>query len=170
MPFYSITCPSHNCDSVFPFTDIHSLLIQDHSETLDRIREASTENFITSSSDHKFCPHPGCTGVVHRLPQPAWTKAGFDESFFDYTGAVCVVIPDRDTIGDDCTLTYEGVEDLDYTNCRSTQHPPKAHRFCYSCLEPTVHWPLTCEHWKEWKDKVTEEIGDIDGDGSGDFN
>ena len=168
-PMHSITCPSHDCDQGLSFLDVQSLLLEkDHTDTFERIKEASTESFITSSSNYKYCPHPGCEGVVHRLDQPEWTNAGFDKTFLDYTGAVCTIITDRAKIGDDCTLTYEGVEDLDYNNCRSTRQPPKAHRFCFSCLEP-VHWPLKCERMKEWKERITEEIGEIDTP-NGDFN
>jgi ariadne-1 len=73
-------------------------------------------------------------------------------------------------IGDGCTLTYEGVEDLEYNNCHSTEQPPKAHRFCFSCGE-SVHWPLTCERLDKWNEKVREEIGEVvDENGDGDLN
>jgi hypothetical protein len=148
---------------------MHTLL-KDEPDVLERLFEASNEQFVALSSDFRFCPFPGCHGVVHRLPQPTFTNGGFDAKFLDYTGATCVAIAGESRIGDGCTLTYEGVEDLDYNNCHSTKQPRKAHRFCFSCGD-SVHWPITCERLEEWKQKIQEEIGEFnDGSDEGDFN
>ena len=172
-PLHLITCPDHNCQSGLSNLDLQSVLEKDHPEIFDRISVASTDNFITSHTNFRFCPHPGCSGVVHRFRQPKWASADHDEHILNYTGAVCTAVtPSMEKIGSECTLTYEGVEDLDYTNCRSLQQPKKAHRFCFTCGEG-VHWPLTCERLAEWKQRISDEIGkvdDKDGNGESDFN
>jgi ankyrin repeat protein len=168
-PMHMITCPHHECTSIFAKRDIE-LLMKDEQSSLERLYEATTENFVTVSDDLKFCPFPGCHGIVHRLPQSSSSNGRFDAHFLNYTGATCVAVDDRSRIGDGCTLTYEGVEDLEYNNCHSLQQPPKAHRFCFACGE-TVHWPLTCERLQKWNEKIQEEIGEVNEDReSGDFN
>jgi hypothetical protein len=172
-PLHLVTCPDHNCESGFSKLDLQSVLEKDQPEILGRILEASTDNFITSHTNFRFCPHPGCSGVVHRFRQPKWASADYDENILNYTGAVCTAVtPSMEKIENECTLTYEGVEDLDYTNCRSLQQPKKAHRFCFTCGE-AVHWPLTCERLAEWKQRISDEIGKVDdknGNGESDFN
>jgi ankyrin repeat protein len=169
IPLHATSCPHHECDHGFSYRDMEDLLAGD-LDVLKRITDASTEHFITSSSDYRFCTHPGCGGVVRRLPQPAFTRAGFGAQFLDYTGATCVAIDSQCEIGEAQTLTYEGVEDGNYSNCQSKVQPRKAHRFCFACGE-SVHWPLSCEKLDEWKDKMREEIGDVEGESTGaDFN
>ncbi len=170
-PSHLITCPDHNCDAGLSKLDLQSLLEKDDPKTFDCIMDASNDNFITSHTHFRFCPHPGCSGIVHRFPQPKWASAGYDENVLNYTGAVCTAVtPPVEKSGKECTLTYEGVEDLEYTNCRSRQQPKKAHRFCFSCGEE-VHWPLTCERLAEWKERINDEIGKVDDkNGGSDFN
>lgn len=166
-----IRCPDHNCDAGISKMNLHSLLENDDPSTLRCIMDASSNNFITSHTNFRFCPHPGCSGIVHRFPQPKWASADYDENILNYTGAVCTAVTtSKEKIGNECTLTYEGVEDLDYTNCRSLQRPSKAHRFCFSCGEG-VHWPLTCERLGEWRQRISDEIGQVDDkSGGSDFN
>lgn len=170
-PAHLLTCPDHNCNSEISNLDLQAILGENHSEIFERISKASTDNFITSHTNFRFCPHPGCSGIVHRFRQPKWASADYDESILNYTGAVCTAVtPSSEKIGNECTLTYEGVEDPDYTNCRSRRQPKKAHRFCFSCGD-AVHWPLTCERLEEWKNRISVEIGKVDdGEGNSDFN
>merc|ERR1712176_47550 len=151
--------------------DIQSLLQKDQPEISERLRSSNTDSFVTSHTNYRFCPSPGCSGIVHRFRQPKWASADYDENILNYTGAICTCCDSSvEKIGGDCPLTYEGVEDLDYTNCRSLRQPKKAHRFCFTCGEG-VHWPLTCERLAEWKQRVTDEIGKVDdGNGDPDFN
>ncbi|KAG7345581.1 IBR/half ring-finger domain containing protein [Nitzschia inconspicua] len=168
-PMYSITCPHHECRSLIAKHDIERLLEND-SASLKRLYEASTENFVTASADFKFCPFPGCRGTVHRLLPSKFSSGRLDANILDYTGATCVAVRGSERIGDGCTLTYEGVEDLEYNNCHSTEQPPKAHRFCFAC-GGGVHWPLTCERLEQWNEKIREEIGEItDGTDVRDYN
>jgi len=170
-PAHLVKCPDHNCNSGFSKPDIQSLLEKDQPDAMSCILEASTESFVTSHTNYRFCPHPGCSGIVHRFRQPKWASADYDESIMNYTGAVCTAVtPSVEKTGNECTLTYEGVEDMDYINCRSLQQPKKAHRFCFECGE-AVHWPLTCERLAEWKNRVSDEIGKVDGEnGDSGFN
>jgi len=170
-PVHQVKCPDHSCSSGIAKDDLQSLLEKDQSEVLARILEASTDSFITSHSNFRFCPHPGCSGVVHRFRQPKWASADYDETILNYTGAICTAVTTTtEKIGKECTLTYEGVEDENYSNCRSLKQPVKAHRFCFSCGEG-VHWPLTCERLEEWKERISDEIGKVDNEnGESDFN
>ena len=113
-PAHLLKCPDHNCDAGISKLDLHSLLEHDDSKTLACIFDASSENFIMSHPNFKFCPHPGCSGIVHRFPQPKWASADYDENILDYTGAVCTAVtPSTEKVGNERILTYEGVEDLD---------------------------------------------------------
>jgi len=162
MAVMSITCPHHECQAGISQEDIDSLL-SDEPAVSERIAEANNEHFISSAYDYAFCTHPGCPGVVKKAHLSFLTKHSVDPSLVDYTGAVCTRHPSNngELIGDGCTLTYEGVEDLDYTNCRSLNQPRKAHRFCFGCGED-VHWPVSCESLQQWKEKMREEINEVE--------
>jgi hypothetical protein len=162
----SITCPHHECKVVMSQEDIDSLLL-DIPDVAARITEANNEQFVSSAHDVRFCTHPGCPGIVKRFSQPFYTKNHIDVSLLNYVGGVCTADPSNKPIGDGCTLTYEGVEDLEYNNCRSLDQPRKAHRFCFACGEG-VHWPVRCEQIEQWKQKMREEIGEVDEDGEND--
>jgi len=155
----SIPCPHHECASYFTTEEITALL-EDNPEHHSRIVEAANEKFVTAAYDMRFCPHPGCNGIVRRLPQTAFNSLGPDLDLLDCLGAVCTA-GSTSTSGL-ITLTYEGVMDSEYNNCQSLQQPAAAHRFCFSCGEG-VHWPVPCERLEKWKEKVEEEIGDVDG-------
>ena len=129
-----------------------------------RLFDANTEKFVASSEDYKFCPHPGCKGIVKRIPQPFLVSNDIDLNFMNYAGAVCVGIPsENSTIGEGYSLTYEGVHDPGYYNCRSKRQPKRAHRFCFECGEG-MHWPVTCDRLEEWKQKMREQIREVQGD------
>jgi hypothetical protein len=170
----SISCPHHDCDAGMSQADIDYILSKSPA-TLARIAEANNEQFVSSACDLKFCTHPGCPGVVKRVHQSFLASASngidVDVDFLDYAGTACVAVASNDVtpIGDGCTLTYEGVEDLDYNNCRSANPPKRAHRFCFACGEG-MHWPVPCEQLEEWKQKMREELGEVEGDGGDDAN
>ncbi|KAL3917601.1 MAG: hypothetical protein SGILL_004635, partial [Bacillariaceae sp.] len=166
-PIFSITCPHHECTAVFSQQDIETLLV-DEQPVLERLHKAATESFVAVSDDFKFCPFPSCQGIVHRLPHKKFSSNGFDTNVLDYTGATCVAVQGEKKIGDGCTVTYEGIEDLEYNNCHSLKPPPMAHRFCFACGE-SVHWPVTCDRLGKWQEKIREEIGEVDNEGT-DFN
>ena len=164
-----IPCPHHECGAVISTAQISSLL-SENPNVLSRLTEAADENFITSSGDFRFCPHRGCTGVVRRVTSSFLTTAGLESNFLDFTGAVCIaghpVEASSSTTADNAPVTYEGVRDPEYINCRSLRQPRKAHRFCFACGEG-IHWPVTCQRLEEWKQKMREEIGDSEADGEG---
>jgi ankyrin repeat protein len=163
-PMFSINCPHHECSAVFSKHSIELLLVND-KPVLESLHKATIETFVTTSDDFKFCPFPACDGIVHRLPHKKFSSNGFDPRFLNYTGAACTAIPGKSEIGDGCTMTYEGVEDLEYSS--NNRQPPKAHRFCFACGE-SVHWPVDCQRLEKWKDKIREEIGDVNSDGKDD--
>jgi hypothetical protein len=165
-----IPCPHHECGAVIS-TDQISSLLSENPDMLSRLTETADENFVTSSGDYRFCPQPGCTGIVKRDTQSFLTTAGLEPTFLDFTGAVCTAghpVESSSAIAtaDSASVTYEGISDPEYTNCRSLRQPRKAHRFCFACGED-IHWPVTCQRLEEWKQKMGEEIGDSEADGEG---
>jgi ankyrin repeat protein len=167
MAFASITCPHHECDVVLTSKEINSLL-KNEPDISERIHEATHEQFVTASNDFKFCTHPGCPGVVRRLPQSFLTKHGIDDALVDYTGAVCVADPSSGQIYRDIELplTYDGVESSVYQDCHSQVQPRQAHRFCFACGDKR-HWPVTCQRLDEWRKNIQEEIGTVEGEEQG---
>lgn len=171
MGMSSITCPHHECEVPLTSREINDLL-NDQPDDAARIQEATQEQFVTAAHDFKFCNHPGCPGIVHRLSAPFLSKHGIDEALVDYAGAVCTAtnaIPSTSSNQDESEypLTYEGVEDEGYHNAWSTVQPRKAHRFCFACGEKP-HWPISCKKLEEWKQKVEEEVGTVEDSGSND--
>ena len=165
----TITCPHHECMAGIPQSAIENLL-SDFPDTLYRILEANAEKFVSSAEDYKFCTHPGCEGVVRRIPQKFLMSNGIDLNLMDYAGAVCVGINSEESqIGGGLTLTYEGVDDPEYNNCRSTRQPRRAHRMCFACGEG-IHWPVTCERLEEWKQKMKEQIKEVANDDDNEHN
>jgi hypothetical protein len=163
-----IPCPHHECGAVISTAQISSLL-SENIDVFSRLTEAADESFITSSGDFRFCPHRGCAGVVRRVTSSFLTTAGLESNFLDFTGAVCTAghpVESSSTTADNAALTYEGISDPEYINCRSLRHPRNAHRFCFACGEG-IHWPVTCQRLEEWKQKMREEIGDSEADGVG---
>ena len=170
-----LPCPHHECQvPISP--SLVSELLSSSPEVYARLTDAAVEKFISSAFDMRFCPHPGCSGVVLRKDDPS-VSMGFDSEFLDFVGAVCTHASDpriSDDSNDDKRCTYEGVCDLEYFNCRSVRQPRKAHRFCFACGEDP-HWPVACERLEAWKCKVHKELeglndGTNDGNGGRNFD
>ena len=152
----TVTCPHHECDVPLTQSELESLA---PSPTVyESLLEAADENFVASSCDLKFCPHPGCEGIVHRLVPPIVKQESFPLDITDICGAVCVSFPEG---ADDAPLTYEGVRDCRYVMTRGSLQPHKAHRFCFACGDETIHWPVTCETLEQWKSKIRDEVGEV---------
>jgi hypothetical protein len=184
MGISSITCPHHECEAPLTSREIDQLL-KDQPEDASRIHEATHEQFVMAAHDFKFCNHPGCPGIVHRLSAPFLSKHGIDEALVDFAGAVCTAHPipvasntdtnnntnnnndDDDNSEVEVPLTYEGVQDENYHNAWSTVQPRKAHRFCFACGDKP-HWPISCQKLEEWKQKVAEEVGTVEETGNND--
>lgn len=165
-PVSKIMCPQHGCQGSVGQRFIDKL-VKDHPKTSVRIDDATVRHFVSSSYDFKFCNHPGCTGVVKKMPQRFFARAGYDPDLHDYCGAVCTAGPkNRCPPGSSPMLTYDGVEDSKYNSCRSKTQPQRAHRFCFKCGE-SMHWPVPCDKLKEWKKKMQEEIGEVEEEETG---
>mmetsp|Transcript_35230 Transcript_35230/g.85386 ORF Transcript_35230/g.85386 Transcript_35230/m.85386 type:complete len:1203 (+) Transcript_35230:195-3803(+) len=168
-PVSKIMCPQHGCQGSVGQRFVDKL-VKNHPKTCSRIDDATVRHFVSSSYDFKFCNHPGCTGVVKRMPQKFFTRAGYDPDLHDYCAAVCTAGPkNRCPPGSSPTLTYDGVEDSKYNSCRSKAQPQRAHRFCFKCGDP-MHWPVPCDKLKEWKKKMMEEIGEVEEEETGAAN
>lgn len=169
-PVSKIMCPQHGCTASISQRNLDLLLVK-LPKTVTRVGEATVRHFVSSAYDFKFCNAPGCSGVVKRLPQKFFAKAGYDPDLHDYFGAVCTAGPrNRCPPGSSPTLTYDGVEDSKYNHCKSREQTQRAHRFCFSCGD-TMHWPCPCDKLKEWKRKMRDEVGEVDEEEStGDAN
>ena len=163
----TVTCPHHECNVPLTQSELQSMV--PNPTVYESLLEAADENFVASSSDLKYCPHPGCEGVVHRLVPPIVQQESFPHDITDVCGAVCVSFPEG---ADDAPLTYEGVRDGRYVMTRGSLQPHKAHRFCFACGDDTIHWPVTCETLEQWKTKIRDEIGEVkeeEGEGEGNY-
>ena len=127
---------------------------------------------IIEAKDVRFCPHPGCEGIVKFISPLFAKKAKIDPALLHTVGAVCSVCRSDDENLSDCAAiprTYEGVPDPNYKDCRSSQPPRKAHRFCFCCGEQGFHWPVTCSRLADWKVAVEEQELEVrDGHEEGD--
>lgn len=155
----TVLCPHHECAVPLTQSELRSLAPAMWVSLLD----AADENFVASSQDLKFCPHPGCAGVVRRLVPIFVAEEGFDHDIIDIAGAVCVKFPEGE--GDKAApLTYEGVRDQRYVMSKGSTQPHMAHRFCFACGAENVHWPVPCEKLEQWKTKIREEVADEEED------
>lgn len=161
----TVTCPHHECNVPLTQNELQSFV--PNPSVYESLLEAADENFCASSSDLKFCPHPGCEGVVRRLVPPLVSQEGFDEDIIDTAGAVCVSFPEG---GSEAPLTYEGVRDERYKMTKGALQPHVAHRFCFGCGDSTIHWPVPCDTLEQWKTKVRDEISEIDEEEGGGQN
>jgi ankyrin repeat protein len=161
----TVFCPHHQCTVPMTPDELQSLA----PALWESLLGVADENFVASSENLKFCPHPGCTGVVQRLVPAFISEEGFDHDIIDVSGAVCVMLPEG-AEDKDAPLTYEGVRDKRYVLSKGLTQPHMAHRFCFSCGAESVHWPIPCEKLEEWKKKVREEVADEDeGEDGGNY-
>jgi hypothetical protein len=120
-----------------------------------------------SAEDLRFCPHPGCPGIV-KFNFPLYIRAaGVSPDLLSIAGAVCTAVQGN---AERCPPTYEGVYDPNYFSTASLDQPKRAHRFCFECGDTQVHWPITCERFEEWKRTVKDEIKDVEDEGGTDYN
>jgi ankyrin repeat protein len=161
----TVICPYHECTVPLTQNEVQSLA----PSLWESLLEAADENFVASSEDLMFCPHPGCTGIVQRLVPDFIAEGGFDHDIIDISGAVCVMLPDG-AEDKDAPLTYEGVRDRRYVMSKGSTQPRMAHRFCFKCGAISGHWPVSCEKLEEWKTKVREEVaGQNEGEDAGNY-
>jgi hypothetical protein len=158
----SILCPHHDCH-----TPLSPKEIQDLTPTngaYQALINTANENFVKSAGDLKFCPHPGCPGVV-KFAASAFARkyvqdAGLDTDLLQIAGAVCTAPGDHEK---DTPLTYEGIGDPTYYLSNSRVPPKTAHRFCFQCGELGTHWPVPCKTLASWHDVVKSNGVDVDG-------
>ena len=162
----SLLCPHHDCAA--PLSEQDILNLAPSPEVYESLLAAADENFVACALDLKFCPHPGCGGVVQRAsPEMISAEGLLDHDLIDIVGAVCVALPEGESNAK-APLTYEGVPDARYVMSRGATQPQMAHRFCFSCGDKTIHWPISCETLEKWKEKIHKEIGSIEEGEEGD--
>lgn len=155
MSSISITCPHHECTAPMLQAELADLASSNSEYTL--LLENADNDFVVSAHDVRYCPHPGCVGVI-KFNSPFRSESAEDHSaILETVGAACTCDNDGESHG---PLTYEGVSDTAYYG---TQKQPKiAHRFCFSCGEG-VHWPVSCHQLEEWKEVVKEHVEEVTG-------
>lgn len=156
-----ITCPYHNCGT--PLTPLETVNLASN-EAYCSLVETSNRNFIGAAEDVKFCPHPSCEGII-KLSLPDRVQSyGADLKLMCTMGAVCTAVQPKVYKS---PVTYEGVCNQTYMDCHNLSQPPKAHRFCFSCGDEGIHWPVDCERLAKWKETIHEfdsEVKGNDGD------
>jgi hypothetical protein len=161
-----ILCPHHECSSPLLEQEVEEL--SPSEDIFQSLLSTSDEIFVSSASDLRFCPHPGCDGVVRRILPTFILRGKVDRNLVNLTGAVCTANGDDDA---EAPLTYEGVSDKRYKLTRNTSQPKRAHRFCFSCGSLQMHWPLQCAALDEWKEQIARELGELgQPDGENDPN
>jgi ankyrin repeat protein len=160
-----IPCPHHECCA--PLSPLEVVNLSPDSDVYGRLLDAANENFVTSAEDLRFCPHPGCPGVV-KFNLPSYIKAArISSEFLTIAGAVCTAVHGNAAA---CPPTYEGVYDPNYFSAVSLDQPKRAHRFCFACGDSQVHWPISCKRLDEWKSTVQEEVKDVEDEDGTDYN
>ena len=153
-----IGCPHHECPVLLAQSQLVSFLSESpaRAAVLESLAAASDEKFVTTAPDYRFCPHPGCCGVV-KISKRGFLPSSKELDFLVYTGAICTACSSEEG-STSSPLSYEGVYAPGYRNCRSSTQPRRGHRFCFACGEG-VHWPVSCQRLEEWHKTLAEEIG-----------
>ncbi|MGH7974576.1 MAG: hypothetical protein ACREBR_03535, partial [bacterium] len=128
-----VVCPHHECQVIMIDCELKTLLSSTNGYEI--LTHSENEGFILKASDYQFCPHPGCTGIVHRVLLPH-LRANFDNQCIDFVGATCSSINKNikraaKELAIPAGCTYEGV--LINSVFDFDTQPPVAHRFCFAC-------------------------------------
>jgi IBR domain, a half RING-finger domain/Ariadne domain len=167
----TIKCPHHECSIPLSRDELEKLV--QSPDIYECLLKASDEKFVASSEDLCFCPFAGCDKVVRKLFPAFAASAKLDRNLLGLCGAVCTGA--HTTMeANHCPLTYDGIPDPFYRMTKHAIQPKKPHRFCFVCGSQTIHWPIKCDDLEQWKEKIANEIAELDeGDeqaAGGDFN
>lgn len=155
----TIKCPHHECTALMSFEEIKRLAPS--LEVYESLQKASDEMFVAAAEDLCFCPHPGCDRIVRRVLPSFVLSAKLDRNLINLCGAACAGAHASCEEGG-CPLTYDGVPDANYGLTVNAVQPKKPHRFCFSCSSQTMHWPINCDALEQWKEKIANEIGEVE--------
>jgi ankyrin repeat/IBR domain-containing protein 1 len=157
-----IRCPFQNCAYFVP-----RAVLQAHSsaETMEKLVQNERDAFVFSARDVKYCPTSACPCVVvMRTPVDFSRRWGSD--CLDHAPAICSLTSDNTSSSGVALRTRDGVVDANIHD--STHTPLTPHRFCWQC-DSKPHWPIPCDMWEQWQDKIKDEIGELpDGKGNAD--
>jgi hypothetical protein len=167
----TIPCPHHECNSLLTLAEIKEF--SPNHRVFQKLLNAANDNFIVSSYEYKFCPHPGCCMAVKFNRASGILPSSLSEELpLVLVGAVCTGIESaRQTSSSSGELkgelseTYEGLRDPNYYGLYT--QPRTSHRFCFQCGESYNHWPVRCHKLQEWKNTITEEIGEVENENTG---
>lgn len=157
----TIACPHHDCN--VPLTPLEIAELSPTTDVFERLLVCSSDSFVGAAKDLRYCPHPGCSGIV-KINAPVFVKSnGIDSSVLDIVGATCTATSVG--MGPSCDYTYEGMADTNYCNAKSMIPPRKAHRFCFGCGETGIHWPCPCDRLEEWKMEIEKRVEEAKEEG-----
>jgi hypothetical protein len=166
-----VSCPHHECKSLLSPSELLDLCPSE--DVYSKLVSSANDNYVVSSTDLRFCPHPGCgqrgaikLTVPDYLKSPKLARSGL----LEIVGAVCTNVHNEEIATESVStiLTYESVADASYYHLTDLIQPPRAHRFCFQCGDSQIHWPVTCERLGEWKATIAEQVKDVNdiaGDG-----
>lgn len=155
----TVKCPHHECSMPLSLDELEKLV---HSpDVFECLLKASDEKFVASSEDLCFCPYAGCDKVVRKLFPAFAASAKLDRSLLGLSGAVCTGTHAA-MEASHCPLTYDGIPDPSYRMTKNAIQPKRPHRFCFVCGSQTIHWPIQCEDLEQWKEKIANEIAELD--------
>jgi hypothetical protein len=153
IPTLRIPCPHHECQSYISESQL-SMLVP--PQDLATLKQGERELFILSFRPQrfKFCPHVGCSGIVHASP-PLEYQSLYGEESWKYMGAICT--------GSSPTCTSSKQDSLSFINTGSfsSKRNQSVHRFCFSCGSLTPHWPASCDYHAQWVATVEEQMKGI---------
>jgi len=165
----SVPCPHHECFVPMAQPEIESL--SPGTGTYSLLKNTENDNFVARALDLRFCPHPGCDGIVKVLITENMKKWLYQLRHFSCVGAVCTAMHEKGKMDfpnqDKLPITYEGMIDPSVMDARWKSAPRNAHRFCFGCGERKYHFPVSCEVLEEWNKKIMDEIEQLKEDGDG---
>ena len=162
---FSVTCPHHDCLVPMAESDIEKLSVNEG--VLKVLQGTRNSDFIASAADLRFCPHPGCAGIVKMTITASMKRLGVNFGLLHCADAVCTAVhpaideSEIDVFGETAPVTYEGVVDLNLIEVRSKSPPLNAHRFCFGCGDYSRHFPVSCGVLEQWNKKVRDEVQQV---------
>jgi hypothetical protein len=154
MSCFEVTCPHHECNAPLLQSELADFApSSDYALLVDN----SNADFVVAAYDVRYCPHPGCAGVVQFNASVFRESIEHHLTILKTVGAVCTYDTGGGHHG---PLTYEGVCDTAYYG--TLKQPKLAHRFCFNCGEG-MHWPISCRQLEEWNEVVKEHVQEVSG-------
>lgn len=160
-----IICPDHRCKMLISEKNLKALVT--NNAVYEQMVASENENFVSAAKDFKFCPRPGCNGIVMQTVAKLKLAELYEEESIQCLPAFCTRVDGSDFLNVQAKQGYDGVKDNDYFS-KVEKQPLKAHRFCFTCGK-APHWPASCSDMEIWREKVAQETGTVANEGDGSF-